>query len=703
MPVEQFSQKRSKIKGVSFYAAIVTAFVCLLVTAAVPIIVVGYYQNKTIVSDLGNDLIEQTSRTVIEKTRNYFLPASVAVEMSARLARLGAISPDDFNQMEMYTLGVLKSYPQVSMFYLANEQGDYIRAWRQSNGNLESRIIRAAAVPPTDSFVIRDALFNVTGVQESGRIDYDPRTRPWYVGAKTTGANFWTDIYILARNRKPAITSSYPVFDKAGKLSYVWAMDIELDEISKFLKTQKIGKSGIELIINHKSEIVAYRQPSLIVREEKEVLRPVKVEELGIEPLTLAYREHMSTGKPESVVECKGKRYIGSFTDIPEPFPKRWKIAVLVPEDDFTGGAKRSMIIMALISGFTLAIAVFLAFIVTRGFTNSVRLLAEATRKIKGFNLEEKIHIPSRMKEIQLMRDSVCSMQKGLNAFRKYVPAELVRQLISTGEGAHLGGHRRELTVLFTDITGFTSIAELMTPEELMLHLSEYFDELTRIVGRYSGTVDKYIGDAVMAFWGAPVHDGEHAVHACEAALAAQEKIAELNRKWTKEGKSAFVTRIGISTGETVVGNVGSTERMNYTVIGDNVNTASRLESANKLYGTQTIVSEETYEAASKKFWFRPLGIVAVKGKIEEKLVYELVGRRIEGEKNPAAELCKEFHCGFEAYMGQNWNEAAAIFKNLSAKYPWDTPTNFYLSRCAHFQANPPGLGWQGIEYLTSK
>ena len=168
-----------------------------------------------------------------------------------------------------------------------------------------------------------------------------------------------------------------------------------------------------------------------------------------MEPLTLAYREHLSTGKSKTVVESKGKRYIGSFTAIPEPFPKRWKIAVIVPEDDFTGGAKRSMIIMVLISSVTLAVAVLLAFTISRGFTNSVRLLAEATRKIKSFNLDEKIHIPSRMKEIQLMRDSVSSMQKGLNAFRRYVPAELVRQLISTGEGAHLGGQRRELTVLF--------------------------------------------------------------------------------------------------------------------------------------------------------------------------------------------------------------------------------------------------------------
>ena len=700
---EQLNRKSFDFKSVSFYVTMVVAFVCLLVTTALPIILFGYYRNKTIISDLANDLIEQTSKTVIEKTANHFLPASVAVEMSSRLTELGAISFTDFKQMEMYTLGVLKSYPQISMFYLADEQGNYVHAWRLADGTTESWIIKASASPPTSCLIFRDTALKVARTMESNHIDYDPRVRPWYVGAKKTRANFWTDVYISFSSQEPAITSSHPLFDRDGKFAGVWAMDIELDEISNFLKTQKIGKSGIELIINEKGEIVAYPDHSLIAREENGALRPVKVEELGLEPLSAAYREHVNTGKTRAVVECKGMRYLASFTEIPEPFPVRWKIAVLVPENDFVGEARQSMIIMLLISTVMLALAVFLAFLVSRSITSPFRLIAEATVKIKSFNLDEKIVIPSRMKEIQLMRDAVSSMQRGLHAFSKYVPSELVRQLISTGEGAQLGGRQRELTVLFSDITGFTSIAELMTPEELMLHLSEYFDELTKIVSRYGGTVDKYIGDAVMAFWGAPVHDVEHAVHACEAALAAQEKIAELNRKWTMEGKSAFVTRIGISTGETVVGNVGSTERMNYTVIGDTVNTASRLESANKLYGTQTIVSPETYEAASKKFWFRPLGIVAVKGKSEEKLVYELVGRRIEGEIHPAAELCEEFHCGFDAYMGQNWNEAAAIFKNLSVKFPRDTPTNFYLARCAHFQANPPGLGWQGIEYLTSK
>jgi adenylate cyclase len=625
---EQSGRRPFGFKSVSFYKIIVFAFVCLLVTAALPVILVGYYANKAIISGLGNDLIEQTSRTVIERTVNHFLPASIAVEMSSRLTQLGAISSCDFKQTEMYTLGVLKSYPQVSMFYLADEQGNYVRAWRLSDGTTESRIIRTAASPPTDLFVYRDAAFEVADIQESHEIDYNPRVRPWYVGAKKTKANFWTDVYVLFRNKKPAITSSHPLFDNDGKFAGVWAMDIELEEISDFLKTQKIGKSGIELIINEKGEIVAYPDPSLIIREENGGLRPVTVEEFGLEPLSAAYRQHLRTGEARAVVECKGTRYLASFTEFPEPFPMRWKVGVLVPENDFLGGAKQTMITMLLISSVMLVLAVIPALFVSRSISSPVRLIAEATAKIKNFNLDGKIDIPSSMKEIQLMRDAVSSMQKGLHAFRRYVPSELVRQLISTGEGAQLGGRKKEMTVMFSDITGFTSIAELMSPEELMLHLSEYFDELTRIVTHHKGTVDKYIGDAVMAFWGAPINDDDHAVHACEAGLACQEKIAELNRKWAEEGKSVFITRIGISTGPTLVGNVGSTERMNYTVMGDNVNMASRLEEANKFYGTQIIVAANTYEAASKEFLFRPLGIAAVKGKSEDQKIYELVGKK---------------------------------------------------------------------------
>jgi adenylate cyclase len=250
----------------------------------------------------------------------------------------------------------------------------------------------------------------VAGIERSNHIDYDPRVRPWYVGAKKTRANFWTDVYISFSSRKPAITSSHPLFGSDGKFAGAWAMDIELDEISNFLKMQKIGKSGIELIINEKGEIVAYPDHSLITREENGALRPVKVEELGLVPLSTAYQEHVSTGKTEAVVECKGIRYLASFREFPEPFPVRWTIAVLVPENDFVGAARQSMIIMLLISSVMLVLSVFLAFLLSRSITSPFRLIAEATAKIKSFNLDEKIVIPSRMKEIQLMREAVSSM-----------------------------------------------------------------------------------------------------------------------------------------------------------------------------------------------------------------------------------------------------------------------------------------------------
>jgi adenylate cyclase len=206
-----------------------------------------------------------------------------------------------------------------------------------------------------------------------------------------------------------------------------------------------------------------------------------------------------------------------------------------------------------------------------------------------------------------------------------------------------------------------------------------------------------------MAFWGAPVPDEDHAFHACNAALNCQERLKDLNRKWISAGKAPLDTRFGISTGETVVGNVGSSERINYTVMGDNVNLASRLEGVNKLYGTHIIVSRPTYAAVSDKFWFRPLDIVAVKGRSEGTVIYELMMRRAGKDEVRIADLCAGFARGFEAYLSRDWAGAIKIFQDLSTKFPDDVPTNIYLSRCQQYLANPPEADWRGIAYLESK
>jgi adenylate cyclase len=242
-----------------------------------------------------------------------------------------------------------------------------------------------------------------------------------------------------------------------------------------------------------------------------------------------------------------------------------------------------------------------------------------------------------------------------------------------------------------------------MAPEALMIHFSEYFDEITKILLEQKGTVDKYIGDGILAFWGAPLPDADHALHACNAALTCQARLKVLNRKWEGEGKPPLATRVGISTGPTVVGNVGSSERINYTVMGDNVNLASRLEGVNKFYRTEIIVSRATYEAAADKFWFRPLAIVAVKGKREGTPIYELVGRKEAGEPEAIVELCQGFARGVQTFLARDWDGAGKIFGDLAIKFPGDGPTDLYLGRCRKYRDNPPGADWRGIEFLEAK
>src|SRR5262249_43477663 len=216
------------------------------------------------------------------------------------------------------------------------------------------------------------------------------------------------------------------------------------------------------------------------------------------------------------------------------------------------------------------------------------------------------------------------------------------------------------------------------------------------------GTVDKYIGDAVMAFWGAPEPHPGHALAACTAALRGQQALRRLREKWAAEGKPPFRARIGIHTGEAVVGNIGSAARMNYTVIGDAVNLASRLEGLNKFYGTEILLSEDTFREAQGGVVARPLDWVSVKGKSKAVLVYELLG--LKGEADPSsAEVVRVYAEALEHYRGQDWAGAVELFQRVLGLRPDDAPPREMLGRCRDYQAAPPGQGWDGVHRMESK
>ena len=257
------------------------------------------------------------------------------------------------------------------------------------------------------------------------------------------------------------------------------------------------------------------------------------------------------------------------------------------------------------------------------------------------------------------------------------------------------------LTVLFSDIRGFSSFSEGLAPEALVQLLNEYFSAMTCTVLSHHGMVDKYIGDAIMAVYGAPVPTPEHAYLACCTALQMLAALRPLQAQWQARGLPVIDLGIGINTGEMVVGNMGSETRFNYTVMGDDVNLGARLEGVNKEFGTRIIISEATWEHVRERLGTRELDVIRVKGKEKPTRIYELLGMP---PLSPAqAVMVERFHAGLQAYRAQHWSAAIACFHEALRAMPDDAPSQFYIQRCETLRAAPPGDAWDGVYTMQTK
>jgi len=287
-------------------------------------------------------------------------------------------------------------------------------------------------------------------------------------------------------------------------------------------------------------------------------------------------------------------------------------------------------------------------------------------------------------------------------AFQQYVSAPVVEEMLKHPEKLHLGGERKTLTVLFSDIRGFTSISERMESQELVEFLNAYLTEMTEIVLKYGGTLDKYMGDAIMAIYGAPIEQDDHALRACSSALDMMTRLRELRPKWQEQGKPFMDIGIGVNSGTMTVGNMGSERRFDFTVMGDNVNLGSRLEGTNKQYGTNIIISEYTYQKVKEKFIVRELDLVRVKGKKEPVRIYELVEQTGQVESK-TLERIEQFEQGLEAYRNMRWNIAIEKFNHTLSLDPEDAPSQLYIKRCRAYQEEPPPENWDGVYTMKTK
>jgi len=285
--------------------------------------------------------------------------------------------------------------------------------------------------------------------------------------------------------------------------------------------------------------------------------------------------------------------------------------------------------------------------------------------------------------------------------FSHYVSHNVVDQLLADPDKLKLGGEKKNLTILFADIAGFTTFSETKTPEELVKFINMFLSEMTEVILENEGTLDKYLGDAIMAFWGAPLVVENHAVMACRTACRMQEKIDMLNKTAEVNFKLRF--RMGINTGDVVVGNIGGEKRFDYTVMGDAVNLASRLEGVNKEFGTNIIIGEETGNIIKDSFIIRELDVVKVKGKKKPTRVYELIGHKEnENAVNKLTQLDDYFN-GLKLYREKRFEDALKYFEKSAGIIPEDTPSRIYIDRISYFISNPPDEKWDGVFEMKTK
>jgi len=493
---------------------------------------------------------------------------------------------------------------------------------------------------------------------------------------------------------RPSIAFAGPI-DVYQERQGVLAVMIEYTRLSRFLAQLEVGRTGTAFILDGSGELIAAPDKDADElhpahsRIEMLPLARMALTEAGDEGRKQAWRRRLS---------LSGAAYEVALT--PLPFPG-WSLATVIPEAEFLGPVETTL--RRLIIG--LAIGALLAALLSAMLARSViaaplaRVVGEI-RHVESFSLDKVRRHPSRLAEIASLSGAIAEMAAGLSAFRKFIPADLVRSLLRQGVEAKPGGSIQDLTVMFIDVAGFTGLSERMGDRVVPL-LSRYLDVASEVIVAHGGTIDKFIGDAVMAFWGAPTAQSDHALLCCRAALACRQAIeaAGINDDYGHP----LQIRIGINSGRMLVGNIGSELRLNYTVIGDAVNVASRLEGANKHYETQILIGAETKRLVEGAMITREIDRIAVYGKTEGLAVYELIDSTQGTNGDPGPTWIVDYEQGLLKYRKRNFPGAIRCFEAVLCQRPHDRPTELMLDRCRLLEQTGADDKWSPVFTLQSK
>ena len=573
-------------------------------------------------------------------------------------------------------------------FFAAHKLGDLgleMMEIAPVNGAIKRRVDRYGVV-------VGDIEFEKRRFEDT---DYAVTDQEWYRSGMQTDEPRWFNVSVHPVGSRPSIAYAGPI-DVYEKRQGVLAIIIEYTRFAQFLSNLSVGKSGAAFILGRDGSVIAAPDPDadeLNMQRSDHPLLPV-----AQGAMKQAGSSYDVDRKVASQIRLVASENAYAVNLTPLTFPG-WTLATVIPEAEFLGPIERT--IRQLLIGLAiliLAAGIVSAWIARHVIATPLILVVDELKHVARFDLEKVRRHASRLIEIENLSNAIADMAGGLAAFRKYIPSDLVKALVSEGIEPSPGGSIRNLTVLFADIAGFTGLSERLGDRIIPL-LSSYLDTMSREVSSHGGTIDKFIGDAVMAFWGAPAANSDHAFDACRAALACQRALRASGL--TDDGGRPLTVRVGVNSGDMLVGNIGSEFRLNYTVIGDAVNIASRLEGANKEYGTEIIIGEETRRLAGDRIHVRELDRLMVYGRAGGIAIYELLGVAEDGAALP--DWAALYERGLAAYRSRDFAKAASFFQQVLDVRTSDQPGRMMLERCRHYLTSPPGDDWEATNAMKAK
>ena len=535
---------------------------------------------------------------------------------------------------------------------------------------------------------------------------YEPRERNWYINTVINRKLLWSEPYTFKTTHEIGVTVSTPILAEGKKEVHgVISVDFSLNDFADLLHQLKTTANSCIRLINDKNEILASTLDNENINRQGSARsaadKLLKVTAINDESLQIATKNLIGTNETHITYEISdGTAFIASKRRLHSvPF----SMLIITPQSDFTEVFDELKLNMFLLSLLVFLFSSVIVIIFSHKISKPISQLCKsaiAVGKMDFKNYSEPQQ--SGIYEIKELASAIEQMESSVSTFSKYTPKDILNEILKNGGTTNIGGMTKEVTLFFSDIEKFSTVSEKLPAEYLISHISEYFEELTKIIAKHNGIIDKYIGDSIMAIWGAPNPDEDQVINACEAALNCQQMLKTLKDKWVSLGKPPLPTRIGLHSGIAIVGNIGSHERINFTAIGNTVDIASSLEGTNKIYGTRILASETVESKAHDKILFRVIDRVAVNGSRSGITIFEPLCslQNANDMYYKMLELCSKSKEAFELYQDKNFKDALTLYTEISKTFPEKANSiNVLIKRCEEFLKNPP-KDWDGINRL---